>query len=187
MRPFSLSSRTTAPQRRSDEGQGQSTRPARAMGWCGAREQQGEERASHPIAAHSVLLDQARPAQRTSKRGTRGQTWHGTFVRALQGARTSLARPAPEPGLRAPMPSTSAHGEPEPRGSAATCNAWRTSTANLDCFLFRGASRRLRQEVTIKTSFRGTLAFFLLLRRRAFRLSSKSKRLRLFRYLCCFD
>ena len=102
-------------------------------------------------------------------------TKHSTVVRALQGARTSLARPAPEPGLRALMPSTSAHGEPEPRGSAATCNAWRTSTANLDCFLFRGASRRLRQEDTIKTSFRGTLAFFLFLRRRLPPLKQKQK------------
>ena len=124
LKTFSLSSRSTARRRRSDEGQGQSTRPARAMGWCGAREQQGEERASHLLAALSMLLDQARPAQRTSQRGTRGQR-NSTFVRAPQGARTSLGRHPSQAcgrpcrgGLLRPM------CEREPRGCAAS--RWRT-------------------------------------------------------------
>ena len=124
LRTFSLSSRSTA-RRRSDEGQGQSTRPARAMGWCGAREQQGEERTSHLLAALSMLLDQARPAQRTSQRGTRGQR-NSTFVRAPQGTRTSLGQHPSQAcgrpcrgGLLRPMAS-------ESRAAARAASRWRT-------------------------------------------------------------
>jgi hypothetical protein len=93
------------------------------MGWCGAREQQGEERASHLLAALSMLLDQARPAQRTSQRGTRGQR-NSKFVRAPQEARTSLSQHPSQAcgrpcrgGLLRPM------CEREPRGCASR---WRT-------------------------------------------------------------
>jgi len=65
-----------------------------------------------------MLLDQARPAQRTSQRGTRGQR-NSKFVRAPQEARTSLGQHPSQAcgrpcrgGLLRPM------CEREPRGCA---------------------------------------------------------------------
>jgi hypothetical protein len=50
------------------------------MGWCGAREQQGEERASHLLAALSMLLDQAGPAGVCLGEGSVGSCGGGVGV-----------------------------------------------------------------------------------------------------------